>query len=130
MTFLLTAPSVTGTWFGPPRKTVSAMSTSGSATLVVQRPSGRWRDLLRSYVVVVDGVRVGTIRSGGELVVSLLPGHHRIEARIDWTGSEPVELVLHPGESAVLGVQPAGGAVRSLDQIVGHDRYLSLQRIG
>ena len=101
-----------------------------SATLVVQRPYVPWRDRLRSYVVVVDGVRAGKVRGGAELVIGVSPGIHRVEARIDWTGSGPVDVAVPAGGVAVLAVQPAGGAGQALGQIGGRHSYLVLQQIG
>ena len=107
----------------------AAMPSPDSATLVVQRPSQVWRDRWRSYVVLVDGVRVGKIRRGGEIVMPVAPGTHRVEARVDWTGSAPVEVMLHAGESAVLAILPAGGSAQALEQIGGRHGYLVLEWI-
>ena len=106
------------------------MSAPPSATLVVQRPFVPWRDRLRSYVVMVDGVRAGKVRGGAELVIGVAPGIHRVEARIDWTGSGPLDVVVPAGGVAVLVVQPAGGASGALGQVGGRHSYLVLEQIG
>lgn len=108
---------------------MSSTESDEWATLIVKRPSPHWRDHLRSYVVQVDGVRAGEICSGHELVIPVRPGRHSVEARIDWTGSSPLEVVLRAGESVVLGVEPAGGVARSFDQLIGRHRYLTLDEI-
>ncbi|MBI9115592.1 hypothetical protein [Sanguibacter suaedae] len=98
------------------------------ATLVVRRPGSHVRDWMRRYGVTVDGESVGKLRRGGELVVPLAPGLHRVEARIDWTGSPPVDVTLRSGESAVFSVEPVGSVFRSFDQLIGRRRYLRLRR--
>lgn len=108
---------------------MSSNESDESATLVLRRPPSPWVDRLRSYVIRVNGVPVSKIRDGGELVVPLHPGRHHVEARIDWTGSLPVEVVLQAGEVVVLGVEPAGGPVRSFGHLFGRHRYLTLGRI-
>ena len=49
-----------------------------AALIVVRRPPGGYRDLLRSYWIEVDGVRVGRVGRGAQadFVVSPL-GHQR-----------------------------------------------------
>ncbi|WP_157607244.1 hypothetical protein [Sanguibacter suarezii] len=106
------------------------MSGPASATLVVQRPYVPWRDRLRSYVVVVDGKRAGKVRGGAELVIAVAPGSHRVAARIDWTGSGPLDVVVPAGGVAVLRVRPAGGPGEALGQVGGRHSYLVLEQIG
>lgn len=112
------------------------MTQSGdetSATIVVRRPAdwsfARERDLLRSYVVLVDGEKVGRLRRGNELKLRVPPGRHGVRARIDWTGSPEVAVDVAADERAVLLVQPTGSALR-FDQVFGTGRYLNLRPVG
>ena len=58
--------------------------------LVVHRAAVPWRDRLRSYTVVVDGVRVGHVRDAETRAFEVAEGRHTVEFRIDWARSKPV----------------------------------------
>jgi len=95
------------------------------AHLVVRRPSGGWRDRARRYRIDVDGVPIGKLARDGELAVSVAPGLHTLRARIDWTGSNDVEVTAVAGQTSVLVVKPAGNVLQ-VHQSVGRQRYLIL----
>lgn len=96
-----------------------------SARIVVRRPPGGARDLLRKYWIEVDGTRVGTLSRGDTAEFAVVPGTHRVRARIDWTGSAPLRLELAPGEVVRLRVEP-GGTVFRADQLFRRTGYLRL----
>jgi hypothetical protein len=61
--------------------------------MVRLRRASQVADWLRAYKVIVDGEEVGSIRRGQEAVFDLAPGPHRMSLRIDWAGSNELELV-------------------------------------
>ena len=71
--------------------------------LVVRRGSG-YVDFLRGYAVKVDGRRVGTVRNGGTLEVSLPPGPHEVWATIDWVRSPRIAIDIVEGATSELWV--------------------------
>jgi hypothetical protein len=82
------------------------MATGGK--LVVQRKAGGYRDRARSYLVAVDDIEIGSVDPGQTLERELPAGPHRVEARIDWTGSRPVEVSIEAGQVLRMNVEPSG----------------------
>lgn len=72
-------------------------ATTGQATLTIHRPSdwagGSWR----SFVVRIDGKRVGKIAPGGTGEFSVPVGPHTVEVSMDWARSVPLHLTVEPG---------------------------------
>jgi len=95
---------------------------SGTGRLVVWRPRGVWRDLLRSYRLEVDGELRGTVRRGQVLELEVPAGSHAVRARIDWTGSPDIVVDVQPGGSVTVVVEPAEGGW----SLTADDDYLSL----
>ncbi len=96
--------------------------------VVVRRPDGVWRDLLRAYELVVDGQFYGKIRCGEEVRFEVAAGPHWAQARIDWTGSPRLAFDAAPGAEVVLQVRPAGNSLM-LWQLLGSTTYLRLKRV-
>jgi hypothetical protein len=69
-------------------------------TLRIHRPA-RLRTVPSAMVIEVDGREVGRLRNGQDLVTYVEPGRHILQAR-GIGKSEPVELVLAPGEDVRL----------------------------
>jgi hypothetical protein len=85
--------------------------TIESGQLVLARPTPAYRDLLRSYVIEVDGQRQGRLRLGRELRITMPAGRHRVRARIDWSGSDVTEVDVTAGAEVRLLVEPTGTAL-------------------
>lgn len=100
------------------------------AHLTVARPAGAWRDAVRAYRLVVDGAPVGQIRTGETLHVPISPGRHRVEARIDWTGSRAVEFEAAAGVEVRFSVRPAGNLLNVFWQIFTSNQWLWLTHLG
>jgi len=98
---------------------------SATARIVVRRPPGGARDLLRKYWIEVDGTRVGTLSRGDTAEFPVVPGTHRVRATIDWTGSAPLRVEVGVGEEVHLRVEP-GGTVFRADQLFRRTGYLRL----
>jgi hypothetical protein len=96
-----------------------------SARIAVRRPEGAWRDLLRSYWIEIDGIRVGTVRRGEQVQFPVEAGVHDVRAVIDWTGSPVVPVDVAEGGTARLRVGPAGNAFQFW-QLLRGDSYLEL----
>jgi hypothetical protein len=61
------------------------------ARLLISRPR-QYVDILRRYVILVDGERVAKIRRGQTSELELPSGRHRITSRIDWCRSNAIEI--------------------------------------
>jgi hypothetical protein len=103
---------------------------ANSGILVVVRPPTQMRDRLRAYRIEVDGVSRGEMRPASMLRIELGPGTHRVRARIDWTGSPPMEVRIARGSTVQLRVEPAGNVLQTFTQAFGRDRYLRLTEDG
>ena len=87
------------------------LSEGPQAKLTIKRTSGDYRDLFRSYKVLVDGEPVGKLRPGAQLHVEVPAGRHDVQARIDWSGSEV--LVIEVAESSSPVVELSAGSAFS-----------------
>lgn len=72
--------------------------------VVVITRTRQWADRARSYRIVADGKEVGRICAGEELQLAMSPGQHVLSARIDWTRSHDLSIVVEAGERVDLEV--------------------------
>jgi hypothetical protein len=68
------------------------------ARIHVHRDSDGSAERFRSYRILLDEVRVGSVKRGHTTSLETEAGHHSLRVAIDWGGSMPVELDLAPGE--------------------------------
>lgn len=81
--------------------------------------------------MLVDGQTVGALKAGETLEVRVAPGQHRIEARIDWCRSRPLDLTLSDGQRVTLEVTNSYGAFLALWAVTfGMRSYLTVKVIG
>jgi hypothetical protein len=92
------------------------------AVLVVERERLRWFDSARRYRVLVDGEEVARLANGESCRVPLTRGRHEVQARIDWTGSEPEVVMAKPGHTVTIVVRWRG-------HILSRRRYLVLKPV-
>jgi hypothetical protein len=100
------------------------MSNESGASVVFYRPA-RWRDLVRTYRLLLDGQLCAELKRGQEATVRVAPGRHVAQARIDRTGSPELGFEVRPGQVVRLIVEP-GREGSVLAQAMSDDRYLSL----
>ncbi len=62
-------------------------------------------DRFRRYRILVDEQMVAKISNGETLDLRLEPGSHRLELRVDWTGSAPPQIEAEPGEELEVVVE-------------------------
>jgi len=97
-----------------------------TGTLILRRPRNAWRDRMRAYQIRIDGSTRLTVRRGEERTVDLQPGLHRVRAKIDWSGSPEVEVVIDAGLSTTCLVEPAGSLPSVVWRAFTRTRYLKL----
>jgi hypothetical protein len=66
------------------------------STILLRRAAG-FHDLARDYKVFLDGRECGQISNGGDCRLTVAPGSHRIQLKIDWCSS--AEQQIHVGEN-------------------------------
>jgi hypothetical protein len=99
------------------------------ATLHIERPSRRFRDAKRSYRVLVDREVRGRVREGDVLTLTVAPGAHTVQARLDWTGSVEHAVDLEPGSTTTLIVAPAGQTF-DLWRLLSSNQWIAVSRKG
>jgi hypothetical protein len=102
-----------------------------SATIVLRRERGGYRDFLRSYQVMVDGKMAAKIKRGQTLTLPIPAGQHEIFLRIDWCRSPSVEVDAQPGQVIEMSCEPAGSATEGLGAVLGQatESYIRLSRL-
>jgi hypothetical protein len=73
----------------------------------IERPRSWRRGSLRRYWVLIDGSKVGRLRNGASITFRVRPGPHKIEARIDWSGSEKLRFTIDAGKTANFICEPS-----------------------
>lgn len=66
--------------------------------MVSLRRGTAYADQLRVYLVLVDGARAGKIGDSGTLTISVPPGRHTIQLKIDWCSSEAIDFEVREGD--------------------------------
>jgi hypothetical protein len=94
--------------------------------ILIERPRGLWRDIVRQYKIKIDGELVGMISRGSQLAVDVAAGPHRVQARIDWTGSPEIDVDVIDGNVVHVTVEPAGNSLQ-MYQALTKARYLKLR---
>lgn len=75
----------------------------GNGNLEVYRESFQFAKL-RRYSVCVDGMKVGSVKDGSTLTLSLPEGVHEVWCKIDWTKSNKKEILIESGKTAKVTV--------------------------
>ena len=102
----------------------------GSATVVISRKSGGWRDRARSYVVLIDDQQAAKIKHGQRIEVPVPPGRHELHLKISWCSSRSFTFEAQPGEAAEFYCEPGGRPAAALGQVLADtDRYIRLTRV-
>lgn len=63
-----------------------------------------WRDKLRSYAILSDGKKVGSVKDGETSLIPLSQGRHDIAIKIDWQKSDALTVNIENGKVLKLNV--------------------------
>lgn len=100
-----------------------------SSKLKVIRGGG-YTDVLRAYKIFVNDEQVGTLERDAVLNREVQSGPLKLEARLDWTRSQPLMVNAVPGETIEVEVSNRGGPLLSFwDAIFRSRNYLALKRL-
>src|SRR5216683_4990062 len=81
---------------------------SGSRTLRLIRRS-QFRDMLRSYKILVNGTQVGSIARNSVLDIEVPSDPFMLEARVDWGRSQPMTIEATPDRKIEIEVSNNSG---------------------
>jgi hypothetical protein len=100
---------------------------NNACTIRVVRPS-QYVDMLRSYQIMLNGEKVGSIARNDVLEVTAPAGKATIEARIDWGRSRPLMIDAKPGQTIEIEVRNRWGSLLAIWAITfGRGSYLELR---
>jgi len=98
------------------------------ATLRIKRPF-RFSNLIRSYIVMLDGERVAKLWVGGEVEVPVGSGPHELYLKIDWCRSQPEDFTVSGNETITFEVGSVNPLVGIYYVIFDSKNFLSLRRV-
>ena len=73
------------------------------ATIKIHRTK-EYNNKLRDFIILIDGKEIGKIANGESKDFEMLPGHHIINAKIDWCSSPELSIVTDYNETKNLKV--------------------------
>jgi len=87
---------------------------------------------LRSYVVVLDGRKVGGVRSGESVTIQAEPGPHELHMKMDYARSRSLKIELAAGQC--VGVRCWSKATRlplllPYWMTFGYSRYIGIEML-
>ena len=98
-----------------------------TGTIVLTRVPGGYRDLIRRYRVLVDGVTAGWIGRGDTVRIEAPVGGHEVQLKIDWCSSTPQWIAVLPASECHLACAPGGDGSQALVAVtVGSNQYIQL----
>ncbi len=101
------------------------MRVVSEGTLRVVRAPAAWRDRLRRYQILVDGVPLGSVADGETTELSLPAGRHRIRMEIAWTGSKELEVDVAAGATTSVYCS-ARAATTTLLDLLSRTRWVEI----
>ena len=85
-----------------PRSVENAnLPNSGESIIRVTRTKS-YADRLRAFRIVVDGVERARIKAGESIDIPVDAGKHTVVAKVDWCGSNPVNLTTEVNSTITL----------------------------
>jgi hypothetical protein len=75
-----------------------------SSHLTVTRPAQLWGDRARKYRIYIDGDLIGKIAQESSIRTEVSPGPHRIQAKVDWSGSPEIVVTIEPDSNLTVRV--------------------------
>jgi hypothetical protein len=104
-----------------------AMAETNTCRIKIIRAS-QYADMLRSYQIMLNGQKAGSIAKNDVLELTAPAGRVTIEARIDWGRSEPLTIDAKPGETNEIEVRNHWGNMLALWAITfGRSSYIELR---
>ncbi len=105
------------------------MDQNNTCRIKIVRPS-QYADMLRSYQIMLNGEKVGSIARDDVLEVTAPAGKATIEARIDWARSQPLTIDAKPGETVEVEVRNNWGSLLAMWAIIlgRSSSYLALRQ--
>ena len=100
----------------------------GDATIVITRKRGRWRDWLRSYIIMIDRKPVGTIKQGQRVELYVPQGQHELFLKISWCKSRVIDFDAQPGAVIEFFCEPGTGNPL-YDVTANSGQYITLTRV-
>ena len=77
-------------------------NTTEPGTIVIRRLSSGPMASLREFRILVDGKYRGMIYVDNDFKISLPPGTHQVQLRIDWCGSKIISVPVHPDSTTYI----------------------------
>ena len=98
-----------------------------SSRIVIHRHRTWWRHIARSYRILLNDRLVARVRNGRAVETDVTPGLHRVQARIDWSGSPVVQVEAKPGAEVHLDLRPAGTLLGVYSRLFTGTKWLALR---
>jgi len=98
-----------------------------TASIVIERAPGGYRDRMRPYKVLVDGVASGSVKQGESVTILVAPGTHTVQLKIDWCTSRAVAVEVPPSARATLRCSAGGSALMALWDMLRPGAYIKLE---
>jgi hypothetical protein len=101
-----------------------------SAQLRVERAPKGYPDRLRAYNIILDGRKVGPVKSGEAIDIAMEPGTHAAMLKIDWCSSPAVAFSATPGEIVTFACRPSPIWSSLWRAWFAKGRYVMIERAG
>jgi len=75
---------------------------------------------IRTYSILVDGIKVNSIKDDETIETPLLPGHHNVMVKLDWQKSNKVDINIVSGQTIRLriGREPVKGTKAIIEKVL------------
>ena len=98
------------------------------ASIKIRRP-WQYNNLLRSYIVLLDGAPVGKIKNNSEIELQANAGPHSLQLKISWCRSNVVSFSIGGNDTATFNCGSVNPFVSTFYVIFNPSNYLWLRRM-
>lgn len=100
-----------------------------NAFVHIERAQDGDTDRLRSYNVILDGIKAASVKRGQSLTLETGAGHHTLHIAIDWCRSPSVDIDLLPGQRVHIRCWPNARPTPKIFYWItfGRSRYIGIE---
>lgn len=69
---------------------------------------------MRDYAVLIDGKKVASVSNAADAEIPVQAGKHRVQLKIDWCGSPPIDVEVGAGQTVVVDCGPNSNPLLAL----------------